>query len=185
MIGFLGALPKAGSFFTGPEPAAPKGTWPAYKGKPGPKQQKCLSLGGRWIGPTGRKWCQVPTPVLPAMPPPDLTVLPPIAPMPGVPGSIVPPYVVGGPVDNSQIPAGEDGGGGGPVFGPPPGADIDDFVVGDFIQEGPVAASATAAGGQRSLDTTSVLLMAAAAGGLIWMLARKSKTGSRVRAKRR
>jgi len=61
-IGALCALPKPRSTHYGPEPSPPAGGWPAYKGKPGPKQIGCGKQGGDWIGPTGKKWCQMPAP---------------------------------------------------------------------------------------------------------------------------
>jgi len=64
------ALPKKGSFYSGPEPTPPAGGWPAFSGGAGPKQKKCTKQGGRWIGPTGRKWCQL----LAAVITPDLPV---------------------------------------------------------------------------------------------------------------
>jgi hypothetical protein len=51
--------PKPGSFYSGPMPPAPPGGWPPFKGSPGPAQRKCLKQGGQWIGPAGKKWCQL------------------------------------------------------------------------------------------------------------------------------
>lgn len=55
----LGQLPKPRSIHEGPEPAPPPGGWPPFKGAVGPRQKKCLKNGGAWIGPTGKKWCQM------------------------------------------------------------------------------------------------------------------------------
>jgi len=51
--------PKPGSFYSGPMPPAPPGGWPPFTGKAGPKQKKCTQQGGAWIGPAGKKWCQL------------------------------------------------------------------------------------------------------------------------------
>jgi len=52
--------PKPGTTNYGPAPAPPPGGWPAFKGAAGPKQKACTASGGSWIGPTGKKWCQMP-----------------------------------------------------------------------------------------------------------------------------
>lgn len=78
-------LPPKGKVYYGPEPEAPPGGWPPYKGKPGPRQKKCLAEGGRWIGPTGRKWCQMTM----AMPGPAPAPTPPLI-VPGVEDDVVP-----------------------------------------------------------------------------------------------
>lgn len=61
-IAVVGAdgYPKPGTTNYGPAPAPPPGGWPAFKGAPGPKQKTCTASGGSWIGPTGKKWCQMP-----------------------------------------------------------------------------------------------------------------------------
>jgi hypothetical protein len=55
------AYPPPGSMYKGPEPAAPPGGWPSPTGTTGAAQWACLRIpGARWIGPAGKKWCQVP-----------------------------------------------------------------------------------------------------------------------------
>lgn len=65
-------LPKPGSFYSGREPKAPAGGWPPYKGAPGAKQKQCLASFNAWIGPSGKKWCQlragVPEPAMQVLP---------------------------------------------------------------------------------------------------------------------
>jgi hypothetical protein len=53
-----GAIPKAGTTIMGPIPAEYVGT--EKKGAAGPKQLACKQQGGSWIGPEGKRWCQIP-----------------------------------------------------------------------------------------------------------------------------
>jgi len=61
-----GALPKPGSTVTGPIPPEYVGTATAPKGAVGPKQAACVKQGGVWIGPVGKRWCQMPVGTIPA-----------------------------------------------------------------------------------------------------------------------
>lgn len=191
MFGYFGALPKAGSFYTGPEPAAPAGGWPPFKGKVGPRQEKCLALGGRWIGPTGKKWCQLWVETAPVGADTALVYEPsyvtsPLVTAPPVGGA--PLQVVGGPSDTAIVPTGEQPGT--PAFGPPAGA-VDQQAVSDFAAGGQVAMSATAAPtpGVGGLSTTA-LLVAGGIGVLIFVLMRRGKgaavsTAPKARRRRR
>lgn len=175
MIGFFGQLPKPGSVNTGPAPAAPAGGWPPFKGKPGLKQQQCAKNGGAWIGPTGKKWCQMPVAfVAPALPVP-------VAPPPvGTPR--YPP-----PVDNSRVPPGEGGS--------PPGSPMltDEDVVKDFITEsggtGPISMSADAGASSPSgsMFSPALLVAFAAVGGVLFFVLKGKKGGKKgaARSKKR
>jgi len=85
-----GALPKAGSTVTGPIPAQYVGT--EKKGAAGPKQAACTAQGGYWIGPEGKRWCQMVPGTVPALPVPmdtglvDTGTVPPVTqPVTGMP----------------------------------------------------------------------------------------------------
>ena len=104
-LGFLGeTLPKPRSTTFGPLPVP--GTWPEYRGSAGPKQKACVSNSGVWIGPTGKKWCQLP---LAAASPGDPIYYPPgtgpvdAPPYLGVPAPPAPPLT-----DTAIIPPGGD-----------------------------------------------------------------------------
>jgi len=176
----LGALPKAGSFYTGEEPPAPAGGWPPFKGKVGPRQTKCLELGGRWIGPTGRKWCQLTT-ISPGVVEAPIVVpapISPVVPVMPVPAPGAPPLtVVGAPVDSSLIPVGEEPGG--PAFGPPPGAEVEDFVIGDSA--GPQVMSVTTTTPTAGTGYMPYVLGAAAIVGAILFLRKRPGAGRGVR----
>lgn len=179
MIGFFGQLPKPGSVNTGPAPAAPAGGWPPFKGKPGLKQQQCAKNGGQWIGPTGKKWCQMPVAyAAPALP---------------VPVAVAPPPTVGTPkyypppVDNSRVPPGEGGS--------PPGSPMltDEDVVKDFITEsggtGPISMSAGAGASSPSgsMFSPALLVAFAAVGGVLFFVLKGKKGGKKgaARSKKR
>jgi len=61
-----GALPKAGSTVTGIMP--PEWIGSEKKGAAGPKQAACTAQGGHWIGPEGKRWCQMVPGTVPASP---------------------------------------------------------------------------------------------------------------------
>lgn len=158
-------LPKPGSTNVMPV-VAPPGGWPPFTGKPGPKQQKCVAMGGAWIGPTGKKWCQMPTRAVPVPYVPPVSVAPPPV---GTP-TYYPP-----PVDNSLVPVGEGGS--------PPGSPLytDEQVIQDFITGGNVppamSAGATAPSTSGTTFSPAMLVAAAVASGVVFLVLRNKKGG--------
>ena len=99
-----------------------------------------------------------------------------------------PPTLVGGPVDTSQVPAGEPIPGG-PAFGPPEGVDPAEWGA---VAPGPITMSvggpaAASSAGPRMLDTpTGKIILAAAAGGILWYVMKRTKAApARARKRRR
>jgi hypothetical protein len=166
MIGFFGALPKPGSFNKTPV-ETPPGGWPPFKGQPGPKQQKCTQQGGQWIGPSGKKWCQLTSPMA--------VVQPPVGGGGGGGGVVTP-----APVDTAIVPRGEGG--------TPPGSPLltDEQVVQDFITGGggPAPMSAGAQATSKSAFSPLFVLGAVVVAGVVFFMWR-GKKGSKIGGKRR
>lgn len=123
MFGFLGAdLPKRHSFYTGVEPQPPAGGWPPVPvkrlGSAAKKvYKKCLEQGGRFIGPKGKRWCQL-GPAYGT----NIGIQPDVA-VPTPPGTL--PDI---PPDTDVPPS---------IVGPSPGdSGVDDAAVTDFLRDG-------------------------------------------------
>jgi hypothetical protein len=162
-----GKYPPAGSMYAGPEPTEPAGGWPPFKGTPGPKQVACSAGGGEWIGPTGKKWCQLSVAV------PKAT--------PGV-ISTIPGTVTGAPSDTSKVPSGTTPGGG-TAYGPPPGADgVEDNAVVDQQggRPGPITMSATSTAPSSATSALGILAMVGVGGLLLYLVAKKGNLGGPV-----
>ena len=150
-MGFFGQLPKPGSVNTGPAPAAPPGGWPAFKGTAGPKQQQCTVKGGSWIGPAGKKWCQI---------------SPKTVPVPAAPG--VTPAPAPAPVDNALVPVGDSVAPPGlPFWSETPG--VEDFNTGAVTMSMQTSAPKTGS------STGTLLILLAGLGGVVFLLTRNKK----------
>lgn len=171
----LTSEPKFRSTAYGPAPLP--GTYPPYKGAPGPKQKACTKAGGIWIGPTGKKWCQMPlsmaSPDSPIYYPPGtqpLAVQP--APWPDI-GATTPPPVPPDGLQTGYEPPPI------PIFGSTkPGIQqgIEDAAVWDAQRQQFVSSSSLVAPAPKS-SALGIVVFVAAAGGLLWYIAKQKKAG--------
>jgi len=180
----MNVLPKPRSTVQGPIPAEFVGT--EKKGAKGPRQIKCEGQGGHWIGPVGKRWCQIPFstrfPVHPASPP-----IP--APYPLAYQRPMEPVTVP-PSNNDIVPHQELA----------PGSRLDSGAVGTVVNTnggrpgatgGPVSNSAnvSAPSGTGALDWRMLGLFAALGAGALFYFGgkkkRSAKPGRRRSSKRR
>ena len=160
--------PKPGTTNYGPAPAPPPGGWPAYKGAPGPKQKACTASGGSWIGPTGKKWCQMPQAGASAI----------------TPTQVAPDTQTNDAVSAVDAKIFDSGGYPGSVSTlTPDGASMDNQAIPDIQRaSGPVSASASATAPGGGLSITPLLVVAG--GVALYFLLKKTPKAAKVGTKR-